>query len=132
MHLDEGLDTLAGFADGSARYLNHSGAAIVWEVPDATVGRLVAGLLDAARAVVAMTRPLSRGRQPAPPPGEAMISVLTPGGIHALGGTAGGRGRTPTRRRPVIAAASRLLAQLVERASPPGDARPARRDGPRR
>src|SRR5215472_12275269 len=32
--LPEGLDVLAAYADGSARYLNWSGAAVVWDAPD--------------------------------------------------------------------------------------------------
>ena len=82
MGLDEGLDTLAAFADGSARYLNHSGSAVVWEVPDMAVGQLVRALLDEAAIVVAMGAPLEGPRFPPPAPGSTMISVLTRGGIY--------------------------------------------------
>ena len=30
MPVDDGLDTLAGYADGSCRYVNHSGKVLVW------------------------------------------------------------------------------------------------------
>jgi len=35
---DAGTDTLAGFEDGTARYLNQGGGGIVWETPDETIG----------------------------------------------------------------------------------------------
>ena len=82
MGLEEGLDTLAGFADGSARYLNHSGSAIVWEVPDMAIGQLVRQLLDAAAIVVVMGAPLEGDRLPPPSRGHTMLSVLTRGGIY--------------------------------------------------
>jgi hypothetical protein len=118
MHLEAGLDTLAGFADGSARYLNHSGAGVVWEVPDMAVGQLVRALLDEAAVVIAMTQALRGPRPPAPGHGGAMITVLTAGGIHAIGGSSGAVSSDP-RLGPVIEAASALLALLVERAARP-------------
>jgi hypothetical protein len=39
-------DTLAGYVDGSARYLNFSGKAIFWNVPDAAIKQLCQGLVD--------------------------------------------------------------------------------------
>jgi hypothetical protein len=115
MGLDDGLDTLAGFADGSARYLNHSGSAIVWEVPDMAIGQLVRALLDEAAIVVTMGAPLEGPRLPPPVHGNTMISVLTRGGIYVGAGpieeiSADRRGG------PVIAAATELLQVLVRRA----------------
>jgi len=116
LHTDDGLDTLAGFADGSARYLSYSGAGVVWEVPDQDIGRLVGALLDRAVAVVEMTGPLE-GPRPGPPGhGGAMVSVLTPGGIHVGAGSVYALSND-SRGGPVIAAASELLAVLVGRAT---------------
>lgn len=116
MHTDDGLDTLAGFADGSARYLNHSGAGVVWEVPDDEVGRRVGALLATAAEVVRVTGPLDGARPGPPGHGGAMISVLTPGGIHVGAGSVYALSRD-SRGGPVIEAASSLLALLVERAT---------------
>lgn len=115
MGLDEGLDTLAAFADGSARYLNHSGSAVVWEVPDMAVGQLVRALLDEAAVVVAMGAPLEGPRFPPPAPGSTMISVLTRAGIYLGAGPIEAITADP-RGGPVLAAASELLALLVQRA----------------
>lgn len=115
MGLDEGLDTLAAFSDGSARYLNHSGAAIVWDAPEMGVGQLVRQLLDAAGAIAVMTGVLDGPRPTPPGPSGAMISVLTRGGIHVGAGTAAAFAADPW-AGPVMAAAEELLALLVERA----------------
>jgi hypothetical protein len=115
MGLEQGLDTLAAYADGSARYLNHSGSAVVWEVPDMAVGQLVRALLDDATIVVSTGGPLEGSRFPPPAPGSAMISVLTRGGIYLGTGPIEAITADP-RGGPVIAAASELLALLVQRA----------------
>jgi hypothetical protein len=39
-------DTLAGYVDGSARYLNFSGKTIFWDVPDQGIKQLCQGLVD--------------------------------------------------------------------------------------
>jgi hypothetical protein len=49
--LDEGLDLLAAYADGSARYFNFSGAAVVWERPDTSLDDHVDALFSAATVI---------------------------------------------------------------------------------
>jgi hypothetical protein len=39
-------DTLAGYVDGSARYLNFSGGAIFWDAPHPAIKQLCQGLVD--------------------------------------------------------------------------------------
>jgi len=116
MHTDEGLDTLAGYADGSARYLDYSGAGVVWEAPDMTIGQLCRALLGEAGAVVAMTGPLDGPRPDPPGHGGAMITVLTPGGLHIGAGSVYALSKD-SRGGPVINAAAALLTELVTRAS---------------
>lgn len=79
--LEGGIDTLAAYADGTARYINHSGRTIIWEVPDPDhrMRPLVDALLAAAAPV-----PLPVTRQPWRAPvlsDRAMLAtVLTPSG----------------------------------------------------
>ena len=115
MGLEDGLDTLAGFADGSARYLNHSGSGIVWEVPDMAIGQLVRQLLDSAAIVVVMGAPLEGERLQPPARGHTMLSVLTRGGIYIGAGPIESISEDP-RGGPVITAATELLQTLVQRA----------------
>ena len=119
MHTDDGLDTVAGFADGSARYLNYSGAGVVWEAPDPVIGGLVAALLAASAEVVAVTGPLEGERPGAPGHGGATISVLTRGGLHIGAGSVHGL-TNDSRGGTVINAAAALLGELVSRASRQG------------
>jgi hypothetical protein len=69
-----GLDTLAAYSDGSARYINQSGKTIIWEVPDGPdnpLRPLIAALLDAARKVPLPPRPLDWT-----PPGAEVTATL--------------------------------------------------------
>jgi hypothetical protein len=47
--MESGADVLAAYADGTARYVNHSGKAIVWEITDATIADIVRKLLESCK-----------------------------------------------------------------------------------
>ncbi len=110
--LPEGLDIVAAYEDGSARYFNYSGAAVIWEHPDGSLDELVEELLEAGRIVVAQIGPWEDERPGPPPDGQARISMLTPSGIHfgqapleaLTGDPMGGR---------VIGAAVSLMQELI-------------------
>jgi len=80
--LDRGLDIIAAYTDGSARYFNYSGAAIVWDVQDAEIDQLVAELLSVGQSIVDISEPWDGPRPPAPPVGMVRINGLTFGGLH--------------------------------------------------
>lgn len=112
--LDEGLDIVAAYADHTARYLNYSGAAIVWERPDESLDQAIESLLAAGRVVAAQIGPWTEPKPPAPPKGQVRISMLAPSGLHfgqapfdALSGDPLGG--------PVIAAAMQLMQSLITR-----------------
>lgn len=77
-----GLDIVAAYADHTARYFNHSGAAVVWDAPDNSLHGEIENVLRAGKVVVDETGPWEGPRPPAPPRGQVRISMLTPGGIH--------------------------------------------------
>jgi len=112
--LPDGLDLLAGYADGSARYYNFSGAGVVWEHPDTSLDGVIKELLDAGQAVVNRTGPWE-GPRPAPPPeGSARLNMLTAGGLFY--------GQGPVAMiaadelsGPVLQAGLRLMKALVEK-----------------
>jgi hypothetical protein len=115
--LEGGVDLVAAYTDRSARYVNFSGAAVVWEHPDESVDAEIDALLEAGRPVVAATGPWDRPRPGPPANGQVRLNLLTPGGLHfgqgsyrdlaadALGG-------------PVVAAALRLMQALIARVQP--------------
>lgn len=80
--LPEGLDIVAAYADGTARYFNHSGAAVVWEAPDNSLHSQIESVLRAGKVVVDQIGPWEDPRPPAPPTGQARINMLTPSGLH--------------------------------------------------
>jgi len=80
--LERGLDIIAAYADGSARYFNYSGAAIIWDIQDADIDRLVTELLAVGQSLVDISEPWDGPRPLAPPIGAARINALTFGGLH--------------------------------------------------
>jgi hypothetical protein len=79
--LDEGLDILAAYADGTARYINYSGAAVIWEGADDSLEAMIHGLLDACTPILGQIGPWKGPRPGAPPRGQARLSMLTPAGL---------------------------------------------------
>lgn len=49
--VEQGADVLAVYADGTARYVNHSGKIIVWESTDTRIARNVQEILDLSKAI---------------------------------------------------------------------------------
>lgn len=110
--VESGLDTLAGYEDGTARYVNFSGGVIIWEVPDAQMKGRIDKLLAAGNTLAALIGPWE-GARPSLPPGQARISLLTPSGLHF--------GQAPLEvltgdamAVPVIAAATELMQALIK------------------
>jgi hypothetical protein len=79
--INAGFDTLAAYEDGAARYLNFSGAAIIWDAPDTRIHHHVATLLAAGQELVRRIGPWE-GTRPPLTAGQARISLLTPIGLH--------------------------------------------------
>jgi hypothetical protein len=110
--LPEGLDIVVAYADGSARYFNHSGAAVIWDAPDTSLAEEIDHLLHTGKTVVDQIDPWEGSRPPAPPTGQARISMLAPGGLYF------GQGRyenlvSDRLGGAVISAALRLMQSLM-------------------
>ena len=113
--LSGGLDLVAAYADGSARYYNHSGSGVVWEFPDDSLDQQIEDLLKAGQAVVDQIGVWEKPRPAAPLAGEVRINMLTPSGLHF--------GQAPTEALAadplgggVISAAIKLMQSLIEKA----------------
>jgi hypothetical protein len=59
--IDDGLDTLAAYADGTARYINHSGRTIIWEVSGTSnpLSPSIEGVLAAGAGIPATSQRVS-------------------------------------------------------------------------
>ncbi|HEX7473522.1 MAG TPA: hypothetical protein VF323_10600 [Candidatus Limnocylindrales bacterium] len=115
MGLESGVDTVACYDDGSARYVNQAGGEVFWDGHTADVAILSAvdTLLAAGQAIADATVPLD-GRRPGPPgPGSASIAVLTEGGAHLGAGPADPFALDPL-GGPAIDAALMLMIALID------------------
>jgi hypothetical protein len=74
--LDEGLDVLASFKDGTARYINHSGKILIWENEDNESVELTRRLFDSSNRIVQQIGPWNEPRKPHPLRGMVRISFL--------------------------------------------------------
>jgi hypothetical protein len=117
--LKGGLDTLAAYADRSARYINHGGNMIVWEAADPRIEGLISNLLRAGQAVADRIGPWLEPRRPAPTVDRVRLNMLTPSGLHFGEGPMAGMS-TDELGGPVIAAGAALMQALIERAKQQG------------
>jgi len=114
--LDEGLDVLAAYEDGTARYINYSEKLIVWDARTTESDEMIDGLFRAARPLVDMIGPWDGERRERPTAGNARLSFLVSNGLYfgegpfsALHGDALGG--------PVIDGAVKLMTFLIENAT---------------
>ena len=114
--LDEGLDTLAAYRDGSARYINHSGKLIIWETREPEIDDLIRELLSASEEVVRKIGPWEGTRLPPPGAGIVRMTFLVSDGLYFGQAPMSVMQNEPT-GGPVIASALRLLSALIEKAS---------------
>lgn len=103
-----GYDTLAAYADGSARYLNFSGKAIFWDQPDAQMRALCKGLIDATIRPSSSARPRTTL---ALPKSDAQVTLLTRSGNYVI----------VNPPQPVINAGTALMIELMNRAKQGAD-----------
>ena len=80
--MEEGLDVLAVYEDGSARYINYSGSAIIWDAVTDESERLKKDLFAASEAVVKQIGAWDAERLPPPVRGNARLSFLVADGIY--------------------------------------------------
>src|SRR5262249_46793965 len=71
--LDEGLDVLAAYEDGSARYINHTEKMIVWDAPSAESNEIIADLFAVSRTVVDRIGPWDGPRREPPTIGNIRL-----------------------------------------------------------
>jgi hypothetical protein len=118
--LDEGLDVLAAYVDGSVRYLNHAGSPFISE-DNPAIRPEVTALLAAAEPVARAIGRWEEPRRPAPGKGMLRLTFLVGGEIRF------GEGRTAALSvdpmgGPVFVAATRLLTKIATKfAKPPRD-----------
>ena len=111
--VEKGVDLVAAYADGSARYYNYSGAGVVVDTPPPQVRQSVANLIAAAVPVVQRIGPWDKPRPGAPTGDGVRLNFLTPSGLHFGQGSFDVLSGDPM-GGPVIGAAFHLMQALME------------------
>ncbi|MBD1387348.1 hypothetical protein IDJ75_18815 [Mucilaginibacter rigui] len=114
--LDNGLDVLASFRDGTARYINQSGKIIIWETTDTTSANLTDKLFDNSYEVVNKIGPWDKPRLPRPKKGVVRITFLVSDGLYFGEGPINVLFSDPM-AAPALSSAAELMKYLVEKAS---------------
>ena len=110
--LPDGLDVVAAYEDGTARYINFSEKIIIWDTPTEESEALITELFNAGVAVVNNIGPWEGPRRPAPASGTIRLNFLVSDGLYF------GEGpfevlQTDPMGGPVIAAAVKLMSYLI-------------------
>ena len=81
--LDEGLDVLASFNDGTARYINHTEKILIWETTDDEAANQLTGELFAySQSIVEQIGAWDKPRRPNPTRGNVRITFLVSDGLY--------------------------------------------------
>ena len=80
--LDEGLDILASYQDGTARYINYTGKMILWDAPDKLSAEITAQIFRDSLNIVHRIGPWTNPRRPHPATGTVRISFLVSDGLY--------------------------------------------------
>ena len=113
MPVDTGHDVLAAFRDGSVRYLNFSGKAVVIEPPSTKeVSDAVAAWFAIAEEIVAGIGPWEEPALPNLPADNLRVMMLTPSGPHFGQGPADALSADPTVGRFLTAGVTLLQAVM--------------------
>lgn len=108
----EGLDTLAAYKDGSARYINHTGKMLFWETRTAESESLITRLFEHSQEVVNKIGPWDRERLNPPPANFIRLSFLVTDGLYFGQGPFDELSKDAL-AAPVIEAATQLLIFLT-------------------
>jgi hypothetical protein len=80
--MDDGLDALATYREGTARYINYTGSMIIWESPDQVSLEIAAQLFNESMNIVRQIGPWNNPRKPWPGKGVVRISFLVSDGLY--------------------------------------------------
>jgi hypothetical protein len=116
MPVRKGHDLLAAYRDGTARYLNYSGKAVIWDDhSDSRVQAAITGWLNAGQVIASAIGVWEQPSLPPLPPGDARLMMLTPGG-HRIGQAPAAALSQDPKAGPFLAAATKLLQLITSRA----------------
>lgn len=113
MHFPDGLDTLAAFADGSVRYINHTGKSAIVDSTSTVFEEDIQRVIATSKPIIAAIGPWDKARLPEPKKGNVRLTFLVSNGLYF------GEGPMDVMQKekmaaPLINAATSLLMKLVK------------------
>jgi len=112
--MKSGADILATYLDHTARYLNYTGAGVIWEHPDTSLDAEMEALLRAGQAVANQIGPWDQARPAAPVNDYVRLNMLTPSGLHFGYGTFENLAKEPM-GKAIIDPATQLMVPLTKK-----------------
>jgi hypothetical protein len=110
--LDEGLDVLASYADGTARYFNYSGNMIVWDVATPESEAIRKPLFALSDDLVRKIGPWDKPRRAHPARDVVRVSFLVSDGLYFGEGPLNVMFQDAS-AGPLLEAATRLMQFLI-------------------
>lgn len=80
--MQNGADIVAAYIDYTARYINYTGAGVIWEHPNDSLDPRIKALLEAGQAVANRIGPWEQERPAPPSKDNVRLNMLTPSGLH--------------------------------------------------
>lgn len=112
--LENGLDVLASFNDGTARYINQTGKILIWETSDERSSSLTSDLFAKSMTIVEKIGPWDKPRRPFPTEGNVRITFLVSDGLYFGEGPMDVLFNDPL-ASPALSSATELLKYLTEK-----------------
>lgn len=111
--LEGGLDVLASFSNGTARYINQSGKIVIWETTDdAQANAITQELFTNCITIVNKIGPWDKPRRPHPSEGTVRISFLVSDGLYFGEGPINVLFNDPM-ASPALTSATQLMQYLI-------------------
>ena len=111
--MEDGLDVLAAYDDGTARYINYTGSMVVWEAPTSASNALLDRLFAESEVVVGKIGPWNKQRLSQPGNGDIRLNFLVSDGLYFGQGPFDVLSNDPM-GGPVIDAATKLMVFLTD------------------
>ena len=112
--LNNGLDVLASFSDGTARYINQTEKILVWETTDKKSNELTKDLFLKSQNIVNQIGAWDKPRRPAPTRGNVRITFLVSDGLYFGEGPIDVLFNDPM-AGPALTSATHLMKYLTEK-----------------
>ena len=113
--LDEGLDVLAAYRDGTARYINYTGQMIIWDTYNDESMAITKQLFESSERIVSQIGPWNKPRRAFPGKGDLRISFLVSDGLYFGEGPINTLFKDPL-ASPALTAATSMLQYLTNKA----------------